>query len=91
MPHIQTKKLFLVNRDNMKRYCIDGLKTSKQKSTHKSLRKKFTRHVLYRPDNLPPKVDMRPWMTPVENQSDLNSWYVNIKVDVGRQKFLREQ
>jgi len=66
----------MINRTTMKSYCINGLKESKGKSTHKSLRKKFTRHIAYRLDELPPKVDMRPWMTPVEDQSDLNSWYV---------------
>lgn len=76
MPHIQTKKLFLINRTTLKSYCINGLKQSKRKSAHKSLRKKFTTHVALRFDELPPKVDMRPWMTPVEDQSNLNSWYV---------------
>ena len=76
MPHIQTRKLFLINHKTMKRYCVRGLKSSTEKSTHKSLRKKFTRHTIYRPDELPPKIDLRSWMTPVEDQSDINSWYV---------------
>ncbi len=76
MPHTQTKKMFLINRKTMERHCIGGFKKSTHKSTHKSLRQKFKKHIIYRPDDLPPKVDLRPWMTPVEDQSDLNSWCV---------------
>ena len=32
---------------------------------------------MYKPDDLPPKADLRRWMTPVEDQSDLNSWCVS--------------
>ena len=39
---------------------------------------------MYKPDDLPPKVDLRPWMTPVEDQSDLNSWYVLKQVLEGK-------
>jgi hypothetical protein len=77
MPHIQRVKLFLTDHQTMKRYCIGGLKRSTQKSKKKSLRKKFTRrHPIYRPDELPPKVDLRPWMTTIEDQSNINAWYV---------------
>jgi hypothetical protein len=77
MPHIQTKKMFMVNRKTMERHSINGLKKSKHKSKHKSLRKKFAHHIVYhRPDELPPKVDLRPWMSPVEDQAELNSWCV---------------
>jgi hypothetical protein len=30
----------------MERHCINGFKKSKHKSTHKSLRKKFEKHVI---------------------------------------------
>ena len=61
----------------MKRHCIGGHKKATHKSSHKSLRKDFKKHAIYRPDELPPKVDLRKWMTAVEDQSDVNSWYVS--------------
>jgi hypothetical protein len=61
----------------MKRYCIGGFKKSTHESTHKSLRKKFEKYTIYKPDELPAKVDLRPWMNPVEDQSEINAWYVS--------------
>jgi hypothetical protein len=77
MPHVQTKKLFCIDQKSMERYCIDGFKKSTRKSKDKSLRKKFTKSIEYSLDELPPMVDLRRWMTPVENQSRLKSWYVS--------------
>ena len=77
MPHIQTRKLFLVNHKIGKRRCVGGRLISDRRSDHKSLRKDFKRHIVYRPDELPPKVDLRRWMTPVEDQSSINAWYVS--------------
>ncbi|CAF3295645.1 unnamed protein product [Rotaria sp. Silwood2] len=76
MPHVQIKKAFLVDRRTMDRHRVDGLKKSKYKSTDKSLRKHFTKGVMYGTKELPPKVDLRPWMTTVEQQKNLGSWYV---------------
>jgi hypothetical protein len=33
----------------------------------------FRHHILYSVDQLPPKVDLRPDMTPIENQSSIGS------------------
>lgn len=80
MPHVQTKKMFMVNRITLERNCMNGLKESTHKPKDKSLRKRFEKHVRYELDELPPKVDLRPWMTPIEDQSELNSWYVSKKI-----------
>jgi hypothetical protein len=31
-------------------------------------------------NNLPPHIDLRPFMTPVEDQADMSTWSVNIFV-----------
>lgn len=76
MPHIQIKKMFLVNRRTGQRHRVGGLKKSDYKPKDKSLRKHFTKCIIYDTKELPPKVDLRPWMTPVEDQGRLGSWYV---------------
>jgi hypothetical protein len=39
----------------------------------KRLSQVFRHHILYKADQLPPKVDLRPEMTPVEDQSSIGS------------------
>lgn len=43
-----------------------------------SLRKDFTQYIKYSPAQLPKGVDLRDWMTSVENQSSVNSWLVKL-------------
>jgi hypothetical protein len=61
------KKMFLVNRNNGLRHRIDGFKKSNYKSKDETLQRDFTKHVIYQTKDLPPKVDLRPWMTDVED------------------------
>lgn len=77
MPHRQIQKKFLTNRRTMERYSADGLKNSNHKPKDKSLRERFSKHIMYNRADLPPKVDLRPWMTPVKDQKKLGSWYVS--------------
>ncbi|CAF4360146.1 unnamed protein product [Rotaria sordida] len=42
-----------------------------------NLRQFFSDHVLYSNDQLPPKVDLRPDMTPVEDESRIGSCSAN--------------
>ena len=74
MPHVQIKKVFLVNRATGQQHRIDGLKKSDHRSARKSLCRDFTKHVIYKTKDLPPKVDLRPWMTAVDDQASLGSW-----------------
>ncbi|CAF1947150.1 unnamed protein product [Rotaria magnacalcarata] len=73
MPHLQTKKIFLTDRRTMERRRVDGLKKSDYKPEDKSLRRHFAKHVCYSRTELPPKVDLRPWMTSVKDQGKLGS------------------
>ena len=70
--HIQ--KSFLVDRSTGKRVCINGARESTSEPSKEFLRQNFSEHVLYTAQQLPPKVDLRPWMTRVERQSKLMSW-----------------
>lgn len=76
MPHIQIKKTFAINHRTMKKYRIDGLQKSNYKSKDKTMRTHFSKRIMYTSAQLPPKVDLRPWMAPVQNQRKLASWYV---------------
>ena len=86
MPLAQVKKMFMVNKKTTKKYSINGLKKSEHKPKEKSLRKKFKEHMEYKIGTLPPKVDLRPWMTTVEDQSSMGSWYVS-RVNVLRMTY----
>jgi hypothetical protein len=43
-------------------------------SNTKRLSRVFRQYVHNKADQLPPKVDLRPHMTPVEDQSQIGSW-----------------
>lgn len=53
---------------------LDGLIPSSRLPFKSQLCQFFRDHILYSPDQLPPKVDLRPEMTPVEDQSQIGSW-----------------
>ncbi|CAF1492949.1 unnamed protein product [Adineta steineri] len=71
------KKTFLFSQKTNKRFRLNGIKESSQLPEKASLRKDFSNHIIYQPSQLPPKVDLRPWMTKVEDQSDANSCTAN--------------
>ncbi len=70
------KKTFLHDRKINKRFRLNGDSESSRKPQKECLNKDFSKYVAYTASQLPPKVDLRPWMTKIEDQSDINSWYV---------------
>ena len=67
-------KRFLTNKANSKKFRLNGLIPSSRLPHKLQLRQNFQEHVIYRAEQLPPKVDLRSDMTPVENQSTIGSW-----------------
>lgn len=68
------KKTYLHNRKTNKRYRLNGDKDTSRKPAKDSLHKDFSQYIAYTVPQLPQKVDLRPWMTQIEDQSDTNSW-----------------
>jgi hypothetical protein len=67
-------KTFLTNKINSKKFRLNGLVPSSRLPNKRQLCQTFRDHVLYRAEQLPPKVDLRSDMTPVEDQSRIGSW-----------------
>jgi hypothetical protein len=67
-------KNFLINKVNNQRFRINGIVRSNRLPRKKQLCQAFSQHRLYAAEQLPPKVDLRPDMTPVEDQSQIGSW-----------------
>lgn len=67
-------KKFLFNRNQSRKFRLNGLLPSTRLPNKHRLRQAFSDHLLYSPDQLPPKADLRDYMTPVENQSQIGSW-----------------
>ncbi|CAF4297134.1 unnamed protein product, partial [Rotaria sordida] len=70
-------RTYLYNRFNDKKFRLNGIKPSTRMPSKENLRQFFSDHVLYSTDQLPPKVDLRPDMTPVEDQSRIGSCSAN--------------
>ncbi len=67
-------KRFLISKFKQKKFRVDGLIDSPRLPNKPQLRQRFDGHVLYRPEQLPRKVDLRSDMTPVEYQEEIGSW-----------------
>ena len=67
-------RTFLANKIDNKKFRFDGLAPSRRLPNKRELCQKFRHHRIHGHDQLPPKVDLRPDMTPVENQSRMGSW-----------------
>lgn len=67
-------KTYLTNKINHKRFRLNGLVPSSDLPKKAQLCQAFRDHVVFSPQQLPPKVDLRPDMTPVEDQSKIGSW-----------------
>ncbi len=67
-------KTYLINKIKNNKFRLNGVAPSRRLPHKKRLCQTFSQHVLYTPDQLPPKVDLRPYMTPVEDQSQIGSW-----------------
>ncbi|CAF1176105.1 unnamed protein product [Rotaria magnacalcarata] len=64
---------YLINRITDKICRLNGIKESHRMPHKEELKMVFSDHVLLTPDQLPPKVDLRPFMTAVEDQSRIGS------------------
>lgn len=67
-------KTYLANKINSKRFRLNGIVPSVRLPRKQQLCQAFRDHMLYRLEQLPPKVDLRSDMTPVEDQSRIGSW-----------------
>jgi hypothetical protein len=67
-------KTYLINKIHSKKFRLNGLLPSSRLPQKRHLSKKFRNHILYKAEQLPPKVDLRSAMTPVEDQSQIGSW-----------------
>jgi hypothetical protein len=65
---------YLLNRIECRICRLNGIRESSSLPEKPELRQSFADHVLYSSDELPPKVDLRPNMTLVEDQSRIGSW-----------------
>ena len=65
---------YLMNRVEARLCRLNGIQQSNHLPSKPQLRQSFADHVIYTSDQLPPKVDLRPDMTSVEDQSKIGSW-----------------
>ncbi len=66
-------KNYLTRKLNIQRSCLTHILPTIHLTNIKRLPKVFLHHLLYKVDQLPPKVDLRPDMTAIENQSSIGS------------------
>ncbi|CAF3535770.1 unnamed protein product [Rotaria sp. Silwood1] len=66
------QKRFIHDKKTDRKYCISGCKASKREAEDETLRKDFSNHIKVSAEELPPKVDLRPLMTTVEDQNPMN-------------------
>lgn len=67
-------RTYLFNKFNDKFCRLNGIQPSTRLPYKAQLRQLFSDHILFNNDQLPPKVDLRPCMTEVEDQSRIGSW-----------------
>jgi len=67
-------KTYLINKIRNKKFRLNGIVPSRHLPHKHRLRQAFQQHRIYAAEELPPKVDLRPYMTPVEDQSSIGSW-----------------
>lgn len=65
---------YLLNRIESRICRLNGIKQSDDLPRKAQLCQSFSDHMMYSNDQLPPKVDLRSNMTPVEDQSRIGSW-----------------
>ena len=67
-------KTYLINKIQDRKFRLNGIIPSNRLPFKHRLCQSFSQHRLYAAEQLPPKVDLRPDMTPVEDQSSIGSW-----------------
>ena len=65
---------FLLNRSTERKCRLNGIIASTRKPEKAKLKQHFANHILFSDPQLPPKVDLRFEMTPIEDQSSIGSW-----------------
>jgi hypothetical protein len=68
------RRTFLSNRTANRKCRLNGIVPSKRLPHKAKLQQNFSDHMLFSHPELPPKVDLRFEMTPVEDQSSIGSW-----------------
>ena len=76
-----TVKTYFVDHINNRRYPLNGVIPSGRSTSQAASNELFRNHIVLSSSQLPPKVDLRPDMTAIENQWTANSWYVVNYVD----------
>jgi hypothetical protein len=67
-------KTYLTNKKHSTKFRVNGLVPSARLPHKSHLCQTFRGHIVYRAEHLPPKVDLRSHMSPVEDQSQIGSW-----------------
>ena len=67
-------KTYLLNKLFNRKCRLNGIWPSDRLPHKHNLRQAFNDRLIYNPEDLPPKVDLRNDMTTVENQSSIGSW-----------------
>lgn len=65
MPTAKVKHSYIVNKKTGEHHCVSGLEETSDEPVECS---DFGEHMIYTANQLPPRVDLRPWTTPVESQ-----------------------
>ena len=68
------KRQYLVNKATGQKYRVNGCMSSSNMAERSALGQSFMSLIYSGVGRLPPKVDLRPRMTKVENQSAAGSW-----------------
>ncbi|CAF1173762.1 unnamed protein product [Adineta ricciae] len=70
-------RTYLINQLTNSICRLNGIEPSHRMPHKEELRQAFSDSILYSPEQLPPKVDLRSYMTPVEDQSRIGSCTAN--------------
>ena len=69
-----SRRTYLVDTKTHTKSRLNGVQPSTRLPQKAKLQQDFTAHMRFSAPQLPPKVDLRSEMTPVENQSSVGSW-----------------
>lgn len=74
---VMTRRTYLLDRKTQTKSRLNGVLPSTRLPQKAKLQQHFASHMLFSTPQLPPKVDLRPEMTLVEDQSSVGSWQVS--------------
>ena len=64
----------MINRSKNRKYRLNGIWPSIRLPFKERLCRAFRDHLIYGAGELPAKTDLRPHMSPIEDQSKIGSW-----------------